>query len=156
MKTSTALFAICAGVCIVGCEAEPKSAKGFTLPDGDVDRGKATFVRLECAACHKITGIERPELPDGTKPEASVRIGGEVSRIKTYGELVTSIINPSHKLAPGYTRETIAEDGESRMTNYNDVMTVQELIDLVAFLQSQYKLHKFEPTEYPTYYYMGG
>lgn len=26
------------------------------------------------------------------------------------------------------------------MKNYNDVLTVQELIDLVAFLQSEYKI----------------
>ena len=37
------------------------------------------------------------ELPDaGKEEETSVVLGGEVARIKTYGELVTSIINPSH------------------------------------------------------------
>ena len=35
--------------------------------------------------------------------------------------------------------------------NFNDVMTVTELTDLVAFLQSNYKLLEYEPTDYPMY-----
>ena len=65
----------------------------------------------------------------------SIALGGEVTRIQTYGELVTSIINPSHRLAEGYPVDTVSVDGKSRMRNYNDVMTVTELTDLVMFLQ---------------------
>ena len=76
-----------------------------------------------------------------------------MTRIQTYGELVTSIINPSHRLARGYAVEEIAsEEGESEMKNYNDVMTVSELIDLVTFLQSHYSLREYEITRYPLYY----
>ncbi len=82
----------------------------------------------------------------------NVRLGGEVSRIGTYGELVTSIINPSHRLAKGHATEDISDEGKSLMTNYNDVLTVQQLIDLTAFLQSRYVLRKYEPTDYPLYY----
>ena len=39
------------------------------------------------------------------------------------------------------------------MTNYNDVMTVTQLADLVAFLQSHYELKDYEPTPYGPYYY---
>jgi hypothetical protein len=31
------------------------------------------------------------------------------------------------------------------------VLTVNQLIDLVAFLESHYELEKYEPTEYPIY-----
>jgi hypothetical protein len=34
----------------------------------------------------------------------------------------------------------MTETGESTMRNYNDVMSVQELIDLVEFLQSKYEI----------------
>ena len=43
-------------------------------------------------------------------------------------------------------------DGVSRMRNYNDVMTVDELINLVAFLQAQYELTDYDRTYYYPYY----
>lgn len=62
-------------------------------------------------------------------PELSVKLGGKISGIKTYAELVTSVMNPSHKIAEGYPKSTFQVDGVSKMTNYNDVMTVSELAD---------------------------
>ena len=53
---------------------------------------------------------------------------------------MTAIINPSHKLADGYARELVAEDDESKMYVYNGYMTVQELIDIVMFLQPYYEV----------------
>jgi sulfur-oxidizing protein SoxX len=141
------LFAFVCG----GCVPSPSSGKGFTLPTGDPGRGAEEFVNLQCNACHFIDGIE--QLAGAAEAELSVGLGGEVPRIKTYGELVTSIINPSHRLARGYPEEAIAEGEESKMRNYNDVMTVTQLIDLVAFLQSKYELQEYDPSDYPSYYY---
>lgn len=134
----------------VGCSPSPKSGKGFTLPEGEVEAGKNAFVALQCNACHTVSGVEQVA-GEGNKADMSVALGGEVARIATYGELVTSIINPSHRLAPGYQIEDLATDGESKMRNYNDVLTVKQLCDLVAFLQSKYELRKYEPTYYPDY-----
>ena len=81
-----------------------------------------------------------------------VELGGKVTRVKTYGELVTAIINPSHKLAQGYSAEQVTSDGEeSRMPVYNGYMTVQELIDIVAFLQPHYDVFvpQYEYRVYP-------
>jgi sulfur-oxidizing protein SoxX len=81
----------------------PKSGAGLRLPDGDVQRGQAAFLELKCNTCHTVAGTEIP-LP--SKDYAYVRVvalGGEVRQVKTYGALVTSIINPSHSLAPGYS-----------------------------------------------------
>jgi len=69
-----------------------------------------------------------------------VVLGGDVTHVKTYGELVASIINPSHKLAKGYVEEAVSEGGVSKMLVYNDVMTVRQLTDLVVFLQPHYKV----------------
>ena len=44
------------------------------------------------------------------------------------------------------------ELGESRMVVYNDVMTVTQLIDLVAFVQSSYVLAPYNPSHYPVYW----
>jgi L-cysteine S-thiosulfotransferase len=126
----------------------PKSAAGLRLPDGDVQRGQAAFLELKCNTCHTVAGTEIP-LP--SKDYAYVRVvalGGEVRQVKTYGALVTSIINPSHSLAPGYPKELITKGNESAMANFNDTMTVRQLIDLVAFLQSRYEFVPPEPATY--------
>jgi len=133
-----------------GCTPAPTSGKGFTLPEGSVDRGQEAFVRLKCHACHSVSGVELPEI--AAELETRVQLGGEVPRVSTYGELVTSIINPSHKLANGYAAPAVAMEGQSKMTKYNDLMTVQELTDLVAFLRSRYELRPIEPTHYRRYY----
>ena len=132
-----ALFAALV-MAVVACDSGPKSASGFRLPDGDIERGKAVFLELKCNTCHTVSGMELP--PPSSTPAVNVVLGGEVTNVRTYGQLVTSIINPSHKLAPGYPKELISVDGKSRMTNFNDVMTVHQMIDLVAFLQSRYKV----------------
>ena len=148
MGKFNSLVVIAVLVFLPGCGG-PKSGKGFTLPDGDVDRGQAAFVKLQCHECHSVSSVELPT-PEGAR-DPLIQLGGEVARISTYGQLVTSIINPSHKLAKGYAKEDVATDGESQMRNYNDVMNVTDLIDLVAFLQSRYKLKPYEPTYYPMY-----
>jgi hypothetical protein len=92
------------------------------------------------------------DIPDAEETDLpAIAIGGKVLSIDSYGELVTSIINPSHKLATRYAKELVAVDGESRMKNYNDVMTVTQLIDVVSFLQSQYERIHVEPTYYPPF-----
>ena len=126
----------------------PKSGAGLRLPDGDVERGKAAFLELKCNTCHTVAGTE---MASPSKDYAYVRVvvlGGEVRQVKTYGALVTSIINPSHSLAPGYPKELITKDNQSAMANFNDTMTVRQLIDLVAFLQSRYEFVPPEPATY--------
>ena len=59
--------------------------------------------------------------------------------MRSYGQLVTAVIHPSHDIAKGYDEaEVVSASGESLMSNFNETMTVQQLIDLVAFLQSTY------------------
>lgn len=137
-------------VTLAGCE-DPKSGRGFSLPPGDAGRGEQAFVDLQCHACHSVAGIGRAETADSSDLP-SIVLGGEVTRVQTYGELVTSIINPSHRIAPGYPRDALQVDGESKMKNYNDVLTVSQLADLVTFLQSKYQLRPYDATDYPLYY----
>jgi hypothetical protein len=86
-----------------------------------------------------VDGVDLPPPTLIPLPSASVVLGGQVFEIRTDGYLVTSIINPSHKLARGLDKEEITTSaGESRMPDYSDIMTVRQLIDLVAFLQSRY------------------
>ncbi|PKH08065.1 c-type cytochrome [Moritella sp. Urea-trap-13] len=136
---------------LVGCESGPESSKGFSLPKGDVSNGKTVFLKYECLSCHKLKGIEQPDIMDN--PELSVRLGGTSTVVKTYADLVTSIINPSHKIARGYPHSMVQIDGVSKMKVYNDVMTVTELVDVVTFLQPYYELVPHSKTDYRYYKY---
>jgi len=132
------------------CEADRMSEKGFSLPAGNPAAGREAFVYMHCHECHTVVGEEFPVVPGSPPP--FVELGGKVTRVKTYGELVTAIINPSHKLAQGYPVELVTEDGErSRMPVYNGYMTVQELIDIVSFLQPHYDVFvpQYEYRVYP-------
>jgi mono/diheme cytochrome c family protein len=131
------------------CGADRMSEKGFSLPEGNVLNGKAAFLYMHCHECHSVAGEALPALVRTEPP--FVELGGKVSRVKTYGELVTSIINPSHKLAQGYPLDVITNDGETKMPVYNGYMTVQELIDIVAFLQPHYDVFvpQYEYRIYP-------
>ena len=123
--------------------------QGFALPEGDAANGKVIFTELGCNNCHSIGSINWT----GSSRDLHITLGGEVTSIKTYGELVTSIINPSHKvdakhrLAGGGTRDS------SKMIIYNDFMTVQELVDLVTFLKDQYRIKPPDTHYYPYAYY---
>jgi sulfur-oxidizing protein SoxX len=102
---------------------------------------------MQCNQCHTIINETFEAIPLADPPY--VELGGDVVRVKTYGELVTAIINPSHKLADGYAADMVSEGGESNMYVYNRYMTVQELIDLVSFLQNSYDVIP------PEYHYRG-
>ena len=129
---------------VAGCD---RSSQGFALPEGDAEQGRAEFVSLGCGDCHSIMGdAELGELD----PEAEIRVilGGPTSRVQTYGNLVTSIINPSHHVRRGDREMMTNPDGSSRMRSYNDIMTVQQLVDLVTLLKEHYEVWT-PPTSYP-------
>jgi len=130
---------------LAACEADRMSERGFSLPPGDPIAGREAFVYMHCYECHTIEGEEFPAL--AMSEPLNIELGGRVTRVKSYGELVTAIINPSHKLASGYAETAVSRNGESLMPVYNGYMTVQELIDIVMFLQPHYEVYV------PTYDY---
>lgn len=125
---------------LAGCGLnDPRSERGFRLPDGDAEAGKRAFVDLGCYMCHSAPGIEAKFAGTGA---ANVALGGETTRVRSYGELVTAIINPSHRIAASTDPAQVAPEGRSLMevAALNDRMTVRQLTDLVAFLQTTYKV----------------
>lgn len=138
-------------VALGGCDPDARmSEHGFRLPDGDAQAGRDAFVYMQCTQCHSIEGEEFEEIPGMDPPY--VELGGTTTQVKTYGQLVTAIINPSHQLARAYADEVVSEEGESNMYNYNRHMTVQELVDLVMYLQPTYDVivPKYRYRVYPT------
>lgn len=132
----TTFVVLLAALAIAACSEDRMSERGFSLPEGNALAGREAFIYMHCHECHSIAGEELPALALAEPP--IVELGGTVTRVKTYGELVTAIINPSHKLARGYPLDVITNDGESKMPVYNGYMTVQELIDIVSYLQPHY------------------
>lgn len=136
---------------LVGCEPVSRgNTASFTLPPGDAKRGEALFLKYQCLSCHSLEGFERPAEVD--ESGVDVALGGRVPKLKTYQELVVSVINPSHRIAKGYEEEMVRRSGESIMPSYNDVMTVTDLIDLITFLESKYELEPYQYTEYSLYH----
>lgn len=150
MKYFPRVLLVASVVALGACDTGPKGAVGFSLPDGDIEKGKAHYVAFGCNACHENSQI--PQLKTEGDAVLSVPLGGETTRIKSYGELVTSIINPSHRVARRSSDKLADESGQSKMVTYNDVMTVTQLIDLVAFVQSNYTLSPYKHSTYPVYW----
>ena len=150
MKTFTTAFMALGVVALAACDTGPKSSIGFSLPDGDVEQGKANYIYFACNACHETNDVPYLDAEDDLAPR--VVLGGETTRIKTYGELVTSIINPSHRVARRSSPQMADTGGDSKMVTFNDVMTVTQLIDLVAYVQSNYTLSPYKHTTYPIYW----
>ncbi len=121
----------------------------YTLPAGSAERGEAAFLHFRCYDCHRLHGVQ---LPPGEEPNQAMVELGTVDRPRSYEELVTSIINPSHRLAKGYNPELVSKDGMSRMPVYNNVMTITQLSDIIAFLQAHTDVRPYEKTIYPDYY----
>ena len=123
---------------LAGCDLRVKSGRGFVFPEGDVARGRKAFVDLRCCECHRVDGV--PDLPAPTASfEKVVTLGGKGPRLRTYGELVTSIIHPRYALSEKLPNRSLYREGsESPMKEVNDTMTVTQLLDIVTFLQPQF------------------
>ena len=123
---------------LVSCTQRAHSPAGFRLPEnGDVERGRTAFIELKCHYCHSVHGVE---LPQPAIPRSlHVALGGPIEGLMTDGYLVSSIIHPSHALARGLAEGEVSVDKTSRMPDYARAMTVRQLVDTVAFLQSKYE-----------------
>jgi hypothetical protein len=144
MKTySTIVIGACFAVLLAfvyigwaaGAPATPKVPKGwtFTLPEGDPKSGKTVFMDMKCYACHamEIPGEKLVSRSKGAGPDLTAY----TALPKEY--LAESIIR-AHTIvaAPGYT----VKEGRAAMGEYNHFLTVQEVIDLVAFLKQKGKV----------------
>jgi Cu/Ag efflux protein CusF len=98
----------------------------FTMPRGNPVKGRGVFEKFECYYCHEVRGEQFPS-PTENAPELSQM--GSMHPVEFFAE---SIMNPN-AVVPKVYREA---DGQSPMTNFADKMTVQELIDVSAYVAS--------------------
>ena len=140
-KLTTALIsgiALLSGLLIVSCAPKEDSPTGFILPPGDAMTGQTTFVALGCVNCHKVDGVSFTG-SDEIQSELIVKLGGKLPKVKTYGQLVTAIIHPNAAIFKNDERYMNTQ-GDSLMPDYADLMTVQQMTDLVTFLQEHYDI----------------
>lgn len=149
MKYLLLILSIIASTALISCSKEADSPIGFSLPKGDAQIGRTVFMKYQCLSCHTLEGVKQEDVIKN--PTISVVLGGETTEVITYAELVTSVINPSHKLASRYLVTDVSNEGTSKMTIFNDVMTVTELVNIVAFLQPKYTLVPYQQTRYAYY-----
>lgn len=122
------------GCSLAGCALWRADAGGVVWPPGDPERGRAAFVALRCYYCHRVEGAELPS--PLAQPPVPVTLGDRTRPAPSRERLVRGIIAPSHEFAPGYKEELIRDGKLSRMGDYSDVLTVRQVSDLVAFLES--------------------
>ncbi|MEL6870663.1 MAG: cytochrome C [Pseudomonadota bacterium] len=138
-SASCLVISIALSAMLGGCSERQIQARGFVLPAGNNMAGEQAFIELQCQQCHTVSGVVLDADVTMRDGPTLFELGGKVTRVKTYGELVTAIIHPSDYIA-GPDKEMSRPDGSSWMTDYNDVMTVQQLIDIVEFLHERYQI----------------
>ncbi len=118
----------------------------FRFLGGDPDRGEMVFSQLVCVQCHSVKGSEAKQPADA---RLELQLGDEMRFVKRYEDLITAITNPRHVMTERYRallqQTPGAEDVEPFMPKLTESMTIQQLIDLVEYLDVAYK------SEFPGY-----
>lgn len=122
-----------------GCDRadQPRTAADIGFPQGNAVAGKQAFTALGCAGCHEVYGGDLPK--PTASPVVPVYLGGNRVQLPPSEFFVREIVDPSHRISPGWAEELVKSGTMSRMpSNYSEAMTVRQLIDIVAFLSSRY------------------
>jgi mono/diheme cytochrome c family protein len=125
---------------VAGCAGS--AIFGFPVEQGDIAAGRQAFIAHQCHQCHTIAGEQLPALAGMSWP--MLQLGGPTTIVRSYEDLTTSIINPDHSISERYRNQLRLEAAiplESPMRTPDlDTMTVRQLIDIVAFLDSKYEV----------------
>ena len=141
MRGALAVVAVTLPTLVAGCTTA--SLFGFPVDQGDIVAGRQAFLDHRCHQCHSIADERLPQLAGADRP--ILELGGPTSIVRSYADLTTSIINPKHAISERYRDQQLLLNTqiplESPMPTPNlDTMTVRQLIDLVAFLDSKYEV----------------
>ncbi|HXI02962.1 MAG TPA: c-type cytochrome [Candidatus Saccharimonadales bacterium] len=115
-----ALLGACAQI------SNPPGENGTAMlywPDGNAAAGKQAFVDLKCYQCHRVESV--PDLAALNHEPLGPALDSVTAKRERMDILVQIV-------APG----TAPDIQESHMGNFDDVMTVSQLTDLVAFVES--------------------
>ena len=107
----------------------------LSLPRGATGAGRQAFVDLKCTACHRVTGDSDLPAPVSANPGPDLGAG---LASRPSGVVATAIVAPSHAMGvdTGAEVRAGAAGALSPMGDYSESMTVRQLLDLIAYLQS--------------------
>jgi len=105
------------------------------LPKGEPGAGRQAFLDLECTVCHRVT--QDPEFPAPVSRSQGPDLDHTL-RLRPVSELAAAIILPSHSMSLKTSDELKKrlEGVLSPMGDFSRIMTVRQLADLLAYLQS--------------------
>ncbi len=134
MKTIAVLiFLLCASQPLFADRDEGMTpADGFFLSQGSPEAGREAFVRLKCAACHWVQN--ETEFGNPVTRRTGPMLGWQQARYAP-GWLANSFVSPSHTISM-HSSEEMKDDELSRMPDFKEIMTVREMMDIVAYLRS--------------------
>jgi mono/diheme cytochrome c family protein len=103
----------------------------FTMPAGDAQEGRQVFIKMQCFSCHVIQGEIFSDNQKDTRPGPNLTGMGSHHPAEYFAE---SILEPNEIIiiGPGFT----GPDNLSIMPSYRDALTLQQWVDLVAYLKS--------------------
>lgn len=104
------------------------------VPAGDADAGRKAFVELSCTSCHQV--FDEAELPAPISAHPGPMLGGAPRAYP--GVVASAIVSPSHRIEEEAAKAL--EGTLSPMGDYSHVMTVRQLVDVVAYLSQQSEL----------------
>jgi L-cysteine S-thiosulfotransferase len=141
MRLKSTLMVLSVPALVAGCAST--ALFGFPVDQGDIAAGRQAFIDHRCHQCHSIADERLPPLAGADRP--ILELGGPTSIVRSYADLTTSIINPNHAISDRYRDQQLLLNTEipleSPMPRPNlDTMSVRQLIDIVAFLDSKYQL----------------
>ncbi len=137
-----AFFFVTCSVLLATSAASPQDGaplgKSPLFPRGDETTGRALFEQKQCFQCHRVAGQKFParEITEGTV----IPLGGLEHTGWTRDDFAAAIMSPQHVVAPAWQKAMIIvgarlEAETSPMPDFNRVLSVSELIDLVTFLE---------------------
>ena len=109
---------------------EPYQPRRSYLAMGDPAAGRRAYLKLKCNTCHTVAGE-----PIGAKPPrlAGPQLGKSLAR-QSPEQIADSIVAPGH--ATSKKSGPWQGPAGSTMGDYTNIMTVRQLIDLIAYLRA--------------------
>ncbi len=103
----------------------------FSMPGGDAGKGKEVFAVLECYSCHEVAG-------EGFPAKATDKTGPALTGMGAHHPaeyFAESILDPNAVIVTDVP-DWVGPDGRSKMPSYNESLTLEQLLNLVAYLGS--------------------
>lgn len=126
------LLLIVSSLCFANRDENMEPAEGFFLPKGNSAAGQKAFTELKCNTCHWVQN--NIDLKPPVAEKAGPMLGYKQAKYSS-GWIANSIVSPSHTIARNFDGE-FEERELSRMGDFSEIMTVRQMMDIVAYIKS--------------------